>query len=96
MATIISNDKNFKIIKLSFNDRIELGWGDICMHCNEVFTNNMYYVAVLNDIMCKKCYEEWYKTAINYPEDRNIEDNLFRNVLDRLDNININEYVEDI
>lgn len=85
MATFVSNDKNFKVLKLSFNDRIFLGWGNICMHCNKMFTYNMYYVAVLNDIMCKKCYEEWYKSAIKYPEDNDIESNIFNSIINKLD-----------
>ena len=36
---------------------------------------------------CKKCYERWYKTAVNYPEDKAVEDrnfNFYKNVLEKL------------
>lgn len=32
-----------------------------------------YYIAVLNQWFCKKCFEEWKKRAVWYPEDADIE-----------------------
>ena len=30
--------------------------------------------------MDKECYEEWYKDAVNYPEDRKYEERAFQRV----------------
>lgn len=46
---------------------------------NEII-GDIYYIAALNDTMCKDCYEEWYKDAVNYPEDRQYEERTFRRV----------------
>ena len=81
MATIVDNKKNFKIIKLSKEEANELGWGYddefLCMQCNEDICKDMYYVAVLNDVLCEDCFKIWLETARNYPEDRAIENKNF-------------------
>lgn len=84
MAKIVNNDKGFKVISLSTKDAASLGFGlycsgaCVCMHCNKVcVSGNIYYIAVLNDTMCKDCYEEWLKDAKRYSEDIPIEDRNF-------------------
>ena len=84
MAKIVNNDKGFKVISLSTKDAASLGFGlygsgaCVCMHCNEVcVSGDIYYIAVLNDTMCKDCYEEWLKDAKRYSEDIPIEDRNF-------------------
>lgn len=91
MARIVENDKGFKIIALSHEEGESLGWGIwhrndedtedicsfICCRCNKPIEGELYYVPVLNDLLDKDCYNKWYSTAINYPEDRHIGDNLF-------------------
>ena len=52
----------------------------ICMQCNNLILGDIYYPAVLNDTMDKECYEEWYKDAINYPEDRKYEERTFQRI----------------
>ena len=86
MAELVKNDKGFKVIKLSADEASKLGWGIsgsgtcICMHCNNLILGDIYYPVVLNDTMDKECYEEWYKDAVNYPEDRKYEESAFRRV----------------
>lgn len=86
MAELVKNDKGFKVIKLSVDEASKLGWGIsgsgacICTHCNNPILGDIYYPVVLNDTMCKDCYEEWYKDAVNYPEDRQYEERAFRRV----------------
>ena len=43
----------------------------ICDNCNTEITaeNTCYYVAVLNQVMCKDCFERWHRSAKYYPED---------------------------
>lgn len=90
MAELVKNDKGFKVIKMSKDETSKLGWGIsssgacLCMDCNRVIPGDIYYLAVLNDTMDEKCYEEWYKNAVNYPEDRKYEDRSFRRVANLL------------
>jgi hypothetical protein len=45
----------------------------ICDYCGKV-SDNGYYIAVINQWFCPKCYEEWKKDARYYPEDRPVEE----------------------
>ena len=92
MAKIVNNDKGFKVISLSTKDATSLGFGlycsgaCVCMHCNKVcVSGDIYYIAVLNDTMCKDCYEEWLKDAKRYSEDIPIEDRNFNYCKETLD-----------
>lgn len=70
MAKIVNNDKGFKVISLSTEDAASLsfgvnGSGDcVCMRCSKYcLSGDIYYIAVLNDTMCKDCYEKWLRGA---------------------------------
>lgn len=78
MATIINHEKGFKIIELSPEEALRhagfgIGCELVCDNCNEAFfiddEAELYYVAVLNMVFCKDCYEEWVNKATYYPED---------------------------
>ncbi len=91
MAKIVNNDKGFKVISLSTKDAASLGFGlygsgaCICMRCNKgCLSGDIYYIAVLNDTMCKDCYEEWLKDAERYSEDIPIEDRNFNHYKEAL------------
>ena len=73
MATIIENKKGFSVIKVSLLECVKWGGMGICDLCGEAVVNGGYYVAVLNSVMCEKCYNEWSERAIYYPEDSVIE-----------------------
>ena len=84
MAKIVNNDKGFKVISLSIKDAASLGFGPygsgacVCMNCNkDCLSGNIYYVAVLNDTMCKDCYEKWLKRATRYADDALYEEQNF-------------------
>lgn len=84
MAEIVKNGKGFKVISLSVNDAASLGFGIggsgacVCMRCNKgCLSGGIYYIAVLNDTMCKSCYEHWLKGATRYSDDIPIEDRNF-------------------
>lgn len=84
MAKIVNNDKGFKVISLSIEDAASLGFGlygsgaCVCMHCNKgCLSGDIYYIAVLNDTMCKDCYEEWLKDAVKYVDDAPYEEQNF-------------------
>lgn len=78
MATIINHEKGFKIIKLSPKEALihagfGVGYELVCDNCNDAFfiddKAELYYIAVLNMVFCKDCYEEWVNKATYYPED---------------------------
>lgn len=83
MAKIVENDKGFKVINLSREDAASLGFGVynsgvcLCTNCNKPCTEDIHYIAALNDTMCKDCYEEWVKGAKRYSEDIPIEERNF-------------------
>lgn len=82
MAKIIKNDKGFKVISITNDESIKLGFGIypgecICMHCNDIISEEIYYIAALNDVMCKSCYDEWYQDATHYKEDEQYENRYF-------------------
>lgn len=88
MARIVENDKGFKVIALSTKECESLGWGImmdtqdlhhgmICMHCNNIIKGEIYYIAVLNDVMDKECYERWYAGAKHYSDEVFIENRNF-------------------
>lgn len=92
MAKIVNNDKGFKVISLSEEEAVSIGFGIwyrndedtddlhtcICMNCNKgCLSGDIYYIAVLNDTMCKDCYEKWLKSATRYTEDIPVEDRNF-------------------
>lgn len=88
MARIVNNDKGFKVIALSIEEANDLGWGcsegQICMNCNDIIDGEVYYIAVLNDVMDKDCYESWLKRAKHYSEDKTIEDRNFNHYIKEL------------
>lgn len=82
MAKIVDNNKGFKIICMNNNEAANLGFGIvpgdcICMNCNNIICNEIYYIAVLNDVMCKSCYEKWYENATRYKDDAECENRYF-------------------
>ena len=82
MAKIVDNNKSFKVICMNNYEAATLGFGIvpgncICMNCNNLIQNEIYYIAVLNDVMCKSCYEKWYEDAIYYGDDAEYENRYF-------------------
>lgn len=90
MAELVKNDKGFKVIKLSTEEASKLGWGInylgecVCTDCDELISGGIYYVVVLNDTMCKECYEKWYEKAVNCAEDREYEERVFNRISQQL------------
>jgi hypothetical protein len=78
--------KGFKVLPVTNNEIF--GWGGlgVCDTCNNPVHNEGTFVAVLNSVYCKKCYEDWHKMAINYPEDKPYEERYAARMLERLGN----------
>ena len=73
MAEIVDNEKGFKVIKMNRDELYRACGGlGICDRCNEQVDAG-FYVAVLNMWLCPVCYKRWMQFAVNYPEDREIE-----------------------
>lgn len=84
------NDKGFLIIEMSDEEAESLGFGIdegcICMHCNDIIKGNIYYIAVLNDVMDYDCMMEWLSWAEHYPEDKEYEERYFNYYWNLLEN----------
>lgn len=86
MASVVTNKKRFKVIKLSYEEAIiKCGFGFygkviLCDNCNKKVTHDeeLYYVAILDFVFCKDCYNKWYKTAKYFKEDRKGEERNFK------------------
>lgn len=68
----VKNEKGFLVMEITRAELVSklaqygcIGVCDSCMESPEVG----YYVAVLNQWFCKKCYEEWLQRAERYQED---------------------------
>lgn len=61
--------EGFSMLSIGGGERI------VCDDCNSEIKaeDTCYYVAVLNQVMCKDCFERWHGSAKFYPEDRHIE-----------------------
>lgn len=82
MARIVENDKGFKIIAFTIEDSIKINFGILpgiclCMGCNEPIKGDIYYIAVLNDVMCEKHYKDFVENNKPYAEDTRYENRNF-------------------
>lgn len=84
MARRIENNKGFLIIEMTPEEAIAICkfgyFGElICDDCNKSIKNekNVYYISVLNSVVCKECYEDWFNSATRYDEDINYENEHF-------------------
>jgi len=66
---------------------IEGGKEMCCDYCNsDIKAEDVcYYVAVLNQVLCKKCFEDWHRRAKFYPEDALFEKRNYERVVSQLD-----------
>jgi hypothetical protein len=90
MAKNVINEKNFRILALKPEECRQIGFGFqdetdfelICDDCNELINNELYvfYVCVLNRVLCKSCFKEWYENAVYYPEDARYENIKYENI----------------
>lgn len=78
MAKIHTNDKNFLIIEMNGAEASELGFGIeipgclnaiICGGCNsQIEHKEIYYIAGINEVMCKDCAEDYVKNMSHYTD----------------------------
>lgn len=84
MAQKIENKKGFKVLKMGLDEINNIGGLTICDFCGTPSLEG-YYVAVLNQWLCQKCYNEWYLRAKHYPEDIAIENKNYTNMQNMLE-----------
>ena len=73
MAKKVDNEKGFLVIEVSAAElSAKAGGYGICDYCNTPAEKG-YYIAVLNQWYCPKCYDEFCKRAKYYPEDTGTE-----------------------
>lgn len=91
MAKIIKNKKDFMVIKIGYFEMVGITKNPdpVCDRCLDNKVNQGYYIAVLNQWFCKKCYEDWYRTAVHYEQDLLIEIKNFNNYITALSNMGI-------
>lgn len=91
---MVPNKKDFKVVKITKEEAIKLGFGIIegeehlcvCMGCNNDCEDKIYYIPVLNDTFCNECYEMWINNpgTIRYEEDSPFEDSNFEYIKEQL------------
>lgn len=68
MAKRYKNNKNFLIIQMNGLEATKLKFGleredtynmCVCGTCNNTCDNDIYYIACLNEVMCKECMEDY-------------------------------------
>ena len=71
MANLWKNDKQFKIIELSWKEYVAATdtWG-LCDICGDNSSEeSLYFVALVNQTYCKKCLDAYLKGAKRYKSD---------------------------
>jgi hypothetical protein len=71
----IKTDKGFLVMQVSRKELMD-ALGEMTLgRCDFCFDepNDGYYVAVLNQWLCKDCYDKWLANAEYYPEDAKVE-----------------------
>lgn len=78
VCQMVENDQGFLIMMVS-RLRLEKATEQERCVCDNCLRSPQvgYYVSVLNSFLCPQCYKRWIATAINYPEDRKIEQRNF-------------------
>lgn len=80
MAKVVDNYKGFKVLEITRQEMMDkftrYGCLGICDRCNRP-TSVGYYVAVINQWMCKDCYNDFIKSIDRYEEDMKIENKNF-------------------
>lgn len=85
MASIVKNEKGFKVLNIDNNElRQAIGGRGICDCCLEK-PKEGFYIAVLNRWFCPVCYHKWIRRADYYIEDKPIEEKNYQYMTKMLD-----------
>lgn len=86
MAKLWQNDKQLKIIKMTWREYVAVSdsWG-LCSCCgNNSAEEPLYYVALVGDIYCPDCFDAYYSGAKRYKSDIEREQENFIKVRNKL------------
>lgn len=81
MAKKVENKDGFHIIELTLDEarnKCKFGYGNelVCDQCNKAIEDKdevIYFIAVLNMVFCKECYEDFIAEFEHYEEDEDFE-----------------------
>ena len=83
MAKLYTNDKNFLVIEMNGAEASNLGFGVeipgclnaiVCGGCNsQIEHKEIYYIASINEVMCKDCAEDYVKNMNHYIDDDSLK-----------------------
>lgn len=80
MAKIVEDAGGFKVLEISRKELIEklghLGALGLCDYCMKP-SDTGYYIAVLDQWLCPKCYHEFIERNVPIPEDCRYETLMF-------------------
>lgn len=68
MAKQVENEKGFLVIEMTGKETHLLGGRGICDWCGSP-SDDGFYVAVLNNWYCPRCYDDWCERSVRYTED---------------------------
>lgn len=91
MAKQIKNDKNFLVIQCTVHELLEIEPGGlgICDYCDNLSFSGYIPCVLGHKYYCDKCYKEWMGRAVNYPDDRIYEQQIFDEFKQRFKNANL-------
>ena len=93
MAIQYQNDKRFLIIKMTWREYVAAtdtwGWCDLCGTNDFTQTGYGYYIPVINQWYCQKCYEQWYEGATHYRVDIEKERQAFNEMKSKLERLGV-------
>lgn len=69
MKEIVS-PTGYKVIKLTRLEAAAIEFCNICDHCNSIITDDMYYIAAINQLVCHNCYKN---KISKHPKHKDIE-----------------------
>lgn len=91
MASLWKNDRQFKIIKMTWKEYVAVtdSWG-LCSCCGDNSSEEpLYYVALVNDTYCQTCFDAYYKEAKRYKSDFQKEQKNFIEMRNKLIDLGI-------
>ena len=78
MAKVYTNDKNFLVIQMTGAEASDIGFGMevtgclnsiVCGTCNNSIEHkDIFYVAGINEVLCKDCIEDYTKNMSHYTD----------------------------
>lgn len=91
MATQLNNEKRFLIIHMTWREYVaasdKFGWCDLCS--TDDFEHGGYYIPVIDQWYCEKCYKAWYDTAAHYKVDMEEERYRFNEMRNKLKGLGV-------